>query len=107
MLTIYRRHKKSCSHGAEGRNYRRCRCPIWVDGTLRGKEIRESLRELDWDKAQRSVRDRELASEPTTEKNAISIATATAKYIADAEGRQLDFDTLFRPTNDHLNWPTY
>lgn len=64
MLTIYRRHKKSCGHREEGRNYRRCRCPIWVDGTLRGKEIRESLRELDWEKAQKSVRDRELASEP-------------------------------------------
>ena len=94
MLTIYRRHKKSCGHRDEGRNYRRCRCPIWVDGTLRGKEIRESLRELDWEKAQRSVRDRELASEPAAEDIAISIASAAAKYIADAEARQLSGETV-------------
>jgi integrase/recombinase XerD len=94
MLTIYRRHKKSCAHREQGRDYRRCRCPIWVDGTLRGKETRESLRELDWDKAQRSVRDRELASGPIAEDRAVSIVSATAKYIADAEARQLSRETV-------------
>jgi hypothetical protein len=32
MLTIFRRHKKSCEHRQEGRSYRRCRCPISVEG---------------------------------------------------------------------------
>ena len=43
MLTIYRRHVKDCEHGGEGRKYRRCRCPIWVDGFLKGAEIRKAL----------------------------------------------------------------
>ena len=43
MLTIYRRHKKSCEHRSEGREYRRCRCPLWVDGFLGGKDVRQSL----------------------------------------------------------------
>src|SRR4030095_9062712 len=93
MLTIYRRHKKSCAHKAEGRSYRRCRCPIWVDGMLRGKEIRETLGELDWEKAQRIIRDRELASEPA-KISPMSIADAAAKYIADVEARQLSGDTI-------------
>ena len=56
MLTIYRRHVKNCEHRAEGRKYRRCRCPIWADGFLNGAEIRESLDLKDWEKAQQVIR---------------------------------------------------
>ena len=44
MLTAYRRHLKNCRRRDEGRSYRNCRCPIWVDGILGGAEIRESLK---------------------------------------------------------------
>ena len=46
MLMIFRRHVKSCKHRGEGRKYRNCRCPIWVDGFLRGNpiRIRESMK---------------------------------------------------------------
>src|SRR5437773_12509564 len=44
MLTIYRLHRKRCKQRANGRKYRHCQCPIWVDGTLGGKEVRESLK---------------------------------------------------------------
>ena len=52
MLTIYRRHRKSCKQRMEGRGYRRCLCPIWVDGSLNGLEMRKSLRLRDWQRAQ-------------------------------------------------------
>ena len=52
MLTIYRRHRKSCKQRAKGRKYRHCQCPIWVDGTLGRKELRESLKLRDWQRAQ-------------------------------------------------------
>jgi hypothetical protein len=57
MLTIYRRHRRDCNHRSEGRRYRRCHCPIWVDGILDEKEIRESLNCRDWQRAQDLVRD--------------------------------------------------
>lgn len=41
MLAIYRRHTKACPH--KSRQYRRCSCSIWAQGTLRGESIRESL----------------------------------------------------------------
>jgi len=41
MLTIYRRHLKSCPD--RSRSYRRCSCPIWVQGTLGGETIRRAL----------------------------------------------------------------
>jgi hypothetical protein len=51
MLTIYRRHLKSCAHRGEGRTYRRCKCPLWADGLIGGVDIRESLKTRDWLKA--------------------------------------------------------
>ncbi len=51
MLTIYRRHRKSCKQHARGRKYRHCQCPIWVDGAIGGNEIRESLKLRDWQRA--------------------------------------------------------
>jgi hypothetical protein len=59
MLTIYRRHVQNCEHRNEGRKYRRCRCPIWVDGFLNGEEIRESLELRDWERAQQRAREME------------------------------------------------
>jgi hypothetical protein len=52
----------------KGRRHRHCQCPIWVDGVLGEKEIRESLKLRDWTKAQTRVRDWEAedcrASQP-------------------------------------------
>ena len=56
MLTIYRRHRKACKHRDKGREHRHCQCPIWVDGFLGGKELRESLKLRDWQRAQETVR---------------------------------------------------
>jgi hypothetical protein len=30
MLTIYRRHRRSCKQRMKGRKHRHCQCPIWV-----------------------------------------------------------------------------
>lgn len=57
MLTIYRRHLKSCEHRKKGREYRRCKCPIWVDGLIGTLEIRRSLRMRDGDKAWALIRE--------------------------------------------------
>ena len=72
MLTIYRRHIKTCSHRSEGRKYRRCHCPIWVDGFLDGQQIRKALRDpdrhnsvRDWQKAQDTVREWEADNKIT------------------------------------------
>src|ERR1051326_4168395 len=67
MLTLYRRHQKSCSHQREGRKYRRCSCPIWVDGILSGTSIRKSLDTRNWDKASSQIRDWEIEGRVTKE----------------------------------------
>ena len=77
MLTIYRRHLKTCDHKSDGRKYRRCRCPIWVDGFLGDVEIRKSLELRDWEKAQATIREWE-AEGTLTEPGATLITLAQA-----------------------------
>ena len=97
MLTTYRRHKKACSHRHEGRRYRRCKCPIWVDGFLGGKEIRQSLDTGDWQKAQDFIREWEAkGNEPKAAQEPITIEAAADKFIADAEAQKLKESTIYK-----------
>jgi hypothetical protein len=91
MLTSYRRHKANCPHKGEGRAYRRCSCPIWVDGVFDGLEIRQSLRVRTWEDAEREL---EKLKRRFTEGSAPADGPATLKqawdeFIRDAEARNL------------------
>ena len=97
MLTIYRRHRKDCEHRSEGRKYRRCRCPIWVDGFLAGQEVRKSLDVADWQKAQDIVREMEATeSHPKETVEPITLQTAKERYLADAQARMLNESTIYK-----------
>jgi integrase len=97
MLTIYRRHKKKCDHRTEGRVYRRCRCPIWVDGFVADKEIRKSLRTLDWQKAQDKVREWESKeSEPTPEPGPMAIQESGDRFLVDLAMQKLKEPTIYK-----------
>src|SRR5215467_8624160 len=102
MLTIYRRHSQSCGHRSEGWKYRHCRCPIWVDGFLRGKELRQSLGTRDWAKAQKTVHEWEAAGLPANEKDSavgvegITIDAAKEEFLADCEARKLKKSSIDR-----------
>jgi integrase/recombinase XerD len=97
MLTIYRRHRKDCEHRGEGRKYRRCRCPIWVDGFLGDQDIRKSLDTADWQKAQAYLRNCEAQeNEPMTAQEPISIEQASARFLSDAKARKLNESTLYK-----------
>lgn len=94
MLSIYQRHRKNCPHRSSGRKYRRCLCPIWVDGTLGLREIRKSLKTRDWQKAQDTVRRWE--SEIETFSKRMTITEAGQEFIADAEARKLKERTIYK-----------
>ena len=97
MLTTYRRHRKDCKHRSEGRKYRRCRCPIWVDGFLAGQEIRKSLDTADWQKAQDDVREMEATeSEPLSTADPLAIQQAGERFLTDAKARQLNESTVYK-----------
>jgi hypothetical protein len=98
MLTLYRRHQQKCRHRNSGRKYRRCRCPVWVDGMLGEREIRESLGTTNWDKAQEIVREWEADGHTSKRENAepITIVAAVDDFIADAAARELKERTIYK-----------
>ena len=96
MLTIYRRHRKKCKQRIDGRGYRRCLCPIWVDGSLNGIEIRKSLRIRDWQRAQGLVREWEADGQRVEKPRPLAVKEACEKFVADAEARNLREPTLYK-----------
>jgi integrase len=55
MLSLWRRHLKACPHRSKGRSFRKCGCPIWCDGEIDGKRIRQALDTCDWARATRRL----------------------------------------------------
>src|SRR5215469_1703474 len=97
MLQPYRRHLKNCEHRKEGRSYRRCQCPIWVEGVLGRDYLRESLSLRDWTKAQERIREWEAkGNREETERPVISMMHAAAQFLRDARARELKRPTLYK-----------
>jgi integrase/recombinase XerD len=97
MLNIYRRHKKNCEHRTEGRKYRRCRCPLWVDGIVGGKEVRKSLGTANWEKGNDKVREWEFReSEPLPAPEPITIQLAQERLLADMAAQKLAESTIVK-----------
>jgi integrase/recombinase XerD len=94
MLTIYRRHRKACKHRDKGRVHRHCQCPIWVDGFLGGKELRESLRLRDWQRAQEMIREWEAEDRRISQPARKSTGQAWEEFLADIAARKLNDSTI-------------
>lgn len=59
MLTLYRRHKKTCPHTDRYLKQDSRRCPVWVEGILNGAYHRRSLKVSSWEKAEQIRREME------------------------------------------------
>src|SRR5271163_3469519 len=95
MLTIWRRHNPAkCK--LTSRTERKCRCVIWMTGTLpSGERVRESTRLRDWTRAETISRQREVGSHRSTER--VTLKDWKASFLQDAEspsGRNLNSETL-------------
>lgn len=87
MLTIYRRHQPPCRFTS--RRFRQCKCPIWVQGSLRGEYIRESLNLRAWEAASDLVRGWEASGQIGVVKPEIPTAReAVEKFLDDLEHGQ-------------------
>ncbi len=87
MLAIYRRHQPPCRY--RSRRVRNCKCPIWVQGSLRGEYVRRSLDLRSWEAASGLVRDWEASGEIGVVKvEAPTIAEAVEKFLHDLEHGQ-------------------
>ncbi len=87
MLKTYRRHLASCRHKNKGRDFLRCSCPIWVDGTLNGRRIRQSLDTANLQIAAEKVLELEANNgenkqEETSVDNAVDSFLAANKHLS-------------------------
>src|SRR5688572_11207595 len=95
MLTIFRRHLKTCPHTS--RRYRRCKCPISVEGSLAGEPIRKALDLTSWEAAEAQIREWNVTGKigGVLEKNE-TFPRAAELYLADATARKLSLRSLSR-----------
>src|SRR5437764_14898420 len=95
MLTLYRGHKATCPQFAAGRNsHNRCKCKIWADGVLGGKEKRLSVKTRDWTKAHQILQKWEADEKIVEQSAAVTLAAAWTALLADLEARKLSYETL-------------
>jgi site-specific recombinase XerD len=96
MLHAYRRHVKSCKFKDRGRDYQKCQCPVWVDGTLGVKRLHKTCDTRSWQVALDRIREWELAGEivkPKAER-LVEITEAVDVYLKDCELRGLADNTI-------------
>src|SRR5271167_567748 len=93
MLRVYRRHNPvKCEHTE--RTWRRCSCPLWVDGTLQGKRHHKTLKTRNWDEAQRKAQKLEAEGKPEGQPK--TITETTEAFIRDAEARDLREPSIYK-----------
>jgi len=113
MLSLYRLHTKRCSAGRDrlDRSYRKCSCPIHVEGKCGDEFVRKGLQTSNWQRAQQRVMEAEARGswEPLPEDRSaqlVTIAEAKVRFLKDAEsGRRLGESTLkkYRLMLKHLD----
>ena len=91
VLTIFRRHLRSCKSAAKGRKHRSCGCPISVEGTIHGEKIRKALDLRSWEAATRLIRDWEVNG--TSE--SLTARKAAERFLSDREAMKLS-DAMLR-----------
>lgn len=87
MLKLYRRHMARCPHTR--RTETKCSCPLWVQGTLRGKWMKKSLGVRSWEAGQKIVRDWEAGSVPSA-----TVKEACEAFSNDCKARNLSAASL-------------
>ena len=85
MLTLYRRHLGSCGHRSFG--FRKCKCPVWANGVVRGEFVRKSLKTRNWEAGQRTIREWEITG--SEKASGIRLGVASERFYADCEARML------------------
>ncbi len=98
MLNLYRRHIQSCPHSA--RRYRRCSCPVWVEGTLGGEKVRRSLDQTSWEAASELISAWTASGEIGVVRPDIPTLTeAVTKFLDYARSRNRGWETMRKYEN--------
>ena len=98
MLRIYRRHRQRCPQTSE--RYRRCSCPIYVEGSLGAESIRQALDQTSWEAASDVIAAWTASGKIGVVRVEIpSIADTVTKFFEDAQARKLEPTTISKQKN--------
>lgn len=87
-LSVYKRHTEAC--GKKSRTFKRCQCPVWVQGTLAGERIRKSLDLSSLDAAQSLIQRWKEAGKIGAEgQKRRTVSEAVHDFLLDCEARCL------------------
>jgi integrase/recombinase XerD len=97
---LYKRHKATCEHKAD-KTYKRCRCSVWLEWNLQGKQTRKSAQTASWDTAQKKAQKLEqehLAAElgHSTPGAPKTVTEAIALFLDSKRGEDLAANTLYK-----------
>jgi len=99
MLNIYRLHTEKCvanrklpKEARYDREYRRCQCPIHVEGMIGGEMIRRSLKTSNWQRASQTISEAEARGTwevpaAPQQSQGPTVAEAIEKFLLDARTR--------------------
>lgn len=99
-VILYKRHRQECEHKGD-KNHRRCRCSVWFEWNINGKQTRQSAKTASWENAQekaRAIERKHLDGETgrTPIKPATQVEEAISLFMASKRGEDLASDTLYR-----------
>ena len=90
MLKLVKRHLKNCPHRSKGRDWKRCPCPVWVEGRKDGVRIQRTLDTANWEIAA----DRLLELEANDAKVDVALSDAIKHFYADCRSRNIGEATI-------------
>ena len=102
-VTVYARHSSKCSKSKEKNagQWKRCKCPLWLQWNENGYQFKRSAKTRSWDIATKAARrleeDLELAAngiEPPKKADHITIDSAVDLYLSDMTQRALAKPTI-------------
>lgn len=103
QVILYKRHKVNCTH-QDDKTYRRCRCSVWMEWNVNGKQTRKSAKTFNWETAQDKARaiekarlDAELGRGPAPAE-AKTVEQAIALFVNSKRGEDLADNTIYKHT---------
>jgi len=70
--------------------YRRCKCPVWVFGSMNGKRVRRALDTLNWERGEEILR----ALDPEEMPEKLTVSQCGERFAEDCKSRHLAKETL-------------
>lgn len=101
MLTIWRRHTKTCPYRSRGRSVVKCNCPLSADGYVNGRRVRRSLGTRDMARARKIA----VAFESPDERIYKSVSAGVTAFLdhCDVEGLRFSTCRKYRNTLNRLS----